>query len=156
MTNPTSIRRAFPSEIDEIMRHRRGMFHDMGFTHPSALDAMQCTSEGFIKEALTDGSYHQWFAEISGSQVIGGVAVLTHPWVSSPVNPRPQKAYVLNMYVYPEFRGKGVAQGLMRRAIQWCREEGFRSAYLHASEMGKPLYERLGFRPTNEMRLELT
>jgi hypothetical protein len=26
---------------------------------------------------------------------------------------------------------------------------------LHASDFGRPLYESLGFRPTNEMRLKL-
>jgi GNAT superfamily N-acetyltransferase len=148
------IREARSSEMVEIMRHRRGMYTDMGFEDATALDAMEHTSEEFIRKAIIDGEYHQWFAETSQSRVIGGVAVLVHPWVSSPTNPRPERAYVLNMYVYPEFRRQGIARELMRTAIEWCRKHRFRSLYLHASENGRRLYEELGFKSTNEMRIE--
>jgi hypothetical protein len=39
--------------------------------------------------------------------------------------------------------------------IDWCRENGFINVGLHASDEGRPVYEQLGFKPTNEMRLEL-
>ena len=80
------------------MRHRRCMFDNMGFKDPSALDAMQHTSEAFIRKDIADRKYHQWFAETTGSRVAAGVAILVHPWVSSPNNRRPEKAYILNMY----------------------------------------------------------
>ena len=116
---------------------------------------MQRASEQFIRGAVRARVYHQWFAEAFDSRIMGGVAVLTYRWVSSPQNPRPEKAYILNMYVYPDFRSKGVTRKLMERAIQWCREQGFFSVDLHASKMGMRLYDKLGFKPTNEMRLEL-
>jgi ribosomal protein S18 acetylase RimI-like enzyme len=59
------------------------------------------------------------------------------------------------MYVYPEFRRLGIARELMKSAIDWCRDQRFRSVYLHASEKGRALYEQLGFKAANEMRLEL-
>jgi hypothetical protein len=43
----------------------------------------------------------------------------------------------------------------MKVMIAWCRENGFTSVGLHASEEGRPLYEQLSFQPTNEMRLNL-
>jgi GNAT superfamily N-acetyltransferase len=148
------IREAAPFEIAEIMRQRRSMYEDMGCKNPSALDLMQRTSEDFVRSNITSGAYRQWFAEIAEFQVIGGVAVFIYPWVSSPNYPRPERAYVLNMYVDPKYRRQGVARALMKEAINWCRRQGFRRIQLHASEEGKPLYETLGFRPTNEMRLE--
>jgi hypothetical protein len=39
--------------------------------------------------------------------------------------------------------------------IDWCRTQGFMNVTLHASDKGRPLYESLGFEPTNEMRLDL-
>jgi GNAT superfamily N-acetyltransferase len=54
-----------------------------------------------------------------------------------------------------EHRRKGVARELMKVMIAWCRENGFTSVGLHASEEGRPLYEQLSFQPTNEMRLNL-
>jgi hypothetical protein len=39
--------------------------------------------------------------------------------------------------------------------IDSCRREGHAVVFLHASDEGRPLYEELGFRATNEMRLRL-
>jgi len=44
----------------------------------------------------------------------------------------------------------------MLTALSWCRDSGIRSVILHASSDGRPLYDSLGFTPTNEMRLNLT
>jgi hypothetical protein len=38
---------------------------------------------------------------------------------------------------------------------EWARERGLGAVALHASDDGQPLYEALGYRPTNEMRLDL-
>jgi GNAT superfamily N-acetyltransferase len=63
---------------------------------------------------------------------------------------------ILNMYVEREHRRRGIARALMEKMIAWCRENGFVSVGLHASDEGRPLYEQLGFEATNEMRLKLT
>jgi GNAT superfamily N-acetyltransferase len=68
---------------------------------------------------------------------------------------QPRKAFVLNVYVKPEFRRRGIARDIMKTLLEWCREQGFDSVSLHASIEGRPLYEELGFRPTNEKRLSL-
>ena len=150
------IREASLADLPEIMRHRREMFLDMGQTNPAALAAMECTSGTFIRESMAVRKLITWFAETSDAKIAGGVAVLVHPWLSSPRDPRAERAYILNMYVSPEHRRKGVARQLMKRVLDWCRAEGFRAVYLHASDAGRPLYEQLGFKPTNEMRLELS
>ncbi len=46
----------------------------------------------------------------------------------------------------PEWRGRGIAGWLLRRALAARRERGARSASLRASAMGAGVYERLGFR----------
>jgi GNAT superfamily N-acetyltransferase len=61
---------------------------------------------------------------------------------------------ILNLYVEREHRRRGVAHELMKKMIIWSRENEFSSVALHASDDGRALYERLGFRPTNEMRLD--
>jgi len=43
----------------------------------------------------------------------------------------------------------------MAAMIAWCKGNQFASVGLHASEQGRALYEQLGFRPTDEMRLEV-
>jgi hypothetical protein len=40
----------------------------------------------------------------------------------------------------------------MNAVMQWANEHDCDRVLLHASEMGRPLYEALGFVPSNEMR----
>jgi ribosomal protein S18 acetylase RimI-like enzyme len=55
----------------------------------------------------------------------------------------------------PEYRRRGIARSIMRELIDRWRSQGFDCVCLHASDEGRPLYEQIGFQPTNEMRLNL-
>jgi GNAT superfamily N-acetyltransferase len=46
----------------------------------------------------------------------------------------------------PDFRGRGLARGLMEHALQYLRTRPVRCVKLDATDMGHALYERLGFR----------
>jgi ribosomal protein S18 acetylase RimI-like enzyme len=46
----------------------------------------------------------------------------------------------------PEARGRGLAAGLMRRALADGRERGCEVSTLQATKLGEPVYERLGYR----------
>jgi ribosomal protein S18 acetylase RimI-like enzyme len=46
----------------------------------------------------------------------------------------------------PEARGRGLAPGLMRRALHDGRERGCEVTTLQATKLGRPVYERLGYR----------
>ena len=63
-----------------------------------------------------------------------------------------RQAIVLNVYTEPAFRRHGLARALMLDLLDWARSSGLDSLVLHATPDGRPLYEALGFAPTNEMR----
>ena len=46
---------------------------------------------------------------------------------------------------HPEFRGRGLSSGLMRRALADGRERGNDISTLQATKMGQPIYEALGY-----------
>jgi GNAT superfamily N-acetyltransferase len=154
MSLEIAIREATLEDVPEILRHRRGMYEDMGYKDGSALAGMVSTSESYLQQALVDGSFRAWLAETAG-RVVGGAAILVNPWPSHPYDQQCRRATILNMYVDPEFRRQGVARRLMQVMIEWGRKEGFVQVNLHASDQGRPLYESLGFKPTNEMQLKL-
>ncbi|MBI3742580.1 MAG: GNAT family N-acetyltransferase, partial [Chloroflexi bacterium] len=52
-------------------------------------------------------------------------------------------------------RRKRLARKLTTTILDWCRANNIRTVILHASDDGRALYESLGFKPTNEMRLEI-
>jgi GNAT superfamily N-acetyltransferase len=61
------------------------------------------------------------------------------------------EAIVVNMYVDTDWRRRGVARALMSAILEWARATRVQRLVLHASAAGRPLYESLGFKPTNEM-----
>jgi GNAT superfamily N-acetyltransferase len=65
------------------------------------------------------------------------------------------RAYLLNFYVDPAFRGHGLAHALLKTAVGEARRRGIKVVSLHASRFGRPLYERNGFEATNEMILRV-
>lgn len=83
----------------------------------------------------------------------GGVAIVA--FLPTPADPNPRRAWILNMYTEPAYRRRGLATQILGDIVGWCRGQGLRQAFLHASAAGRPLYERAGFAPTNEMRLLL-
>jgi ribosomal protein S18 acetylase RimI-like enzyme len=46
----------------------------------------------------------------------------------------------------PEARGRGLAPGLMRRALHDGRDRGCEVSTLQATKLGRPVYDRLGYR----------
>ena len=128
------------------------MFREMGTeTSPARFEA---ASRRYFEAAIRNGNYWGLLAEI-GSEVVAGGGIVIADWPGSPLNFEPRRAWILNVYVDAAHRRIGIARALTGRLIEWCRQNGFQSVALHASEKGRPLYEKLGFRSTNEMRLTL-
>lgn len=50
---------------------------------------------------------------------------------------------------------RGLARQLMDAALAWCSLNQVRAVILHASDDGRRLYQSMGFKPTNEMRIVL-
>ncbi|HVQ35450.1 MAG TPA: GNAT family N-acetyltransferase [Candidatus Bathyarchaeia archaeon] len=148
------IRPALPEDLPIVLEHRRRMFEGMGYADPATLDAVSETSAPLLGRGLADGSYRGWLAE-AGSSIVAGGGIVILDFQSHPIDPRPRRAFVVNMYTDPAHRRKGLARRLMETMIAWARAEGHATIYLHASDEGRGLYESLGFTPTNEMRLML-
>jgi len=148
------IRPATVADIETILHHRRSMFADMGDGSEAELDAMVTSARPFVEAALEGGSYRGWLIEVGGHVVAGGGVALV-AYQPTPRDSVPHRAYVLNMYTEPAYRRTGMAKRVLEAIILWCREQGLKAVLLHASDAGRPLYQQMGFEPTNEMRLQL-
>lgn len=148
-----SIREATPADIEVLVHHRLGMFRDMGVPEAD-LAAMEEPARAYFRRAVPDGKYVAFLVANGGQVVAGGGIIIIH-WPAGRGDLRDSKAMILNMYTEPEFRRRGFGRKLMERMIAWCRAQGYKTVSLHASDAGRPLYESLGFRPTNEFRLTL-
>ena len=149
------IRPAAVRDLDAVLHHRRRMFEDMGYADPEALDAMIAVSAPLLAQGLEDGSYHGWLAESADGAIVAGGGVAIFKFLPHVQDPRPQRAWIVNLFTEREHRRQGLARRLMQAIVDWCRIEGLRIVFLHASEDGRALYESMGFEMNNEMRLAL-
>ena len=146
-----TLRAATLADLDTLIQHRYNMWRDMG-RPAEALRAIAPAAREYFTAALPSGGYVGWLAEADG-KIIAGAGVVISKWPGMLGSPLAKRAMILNMYVDPDYRRRGIARALMVTMIDWCKAEGFNSVGLHASDEGRPLYESLGFKPTNEMRL---
>ena len=72
----------------------------------------------------------------------------------TPSDTRPFDGYVINLWVSPDRRRRGVGRMLLDTVVVHARTHGFRRVNLLATEAGHPLYASAGF-ATNPDVLEL-
>ncbi len=61
-----------------------------------------------------------------------------------------RSAWLGNIVVAPEYRRRGLGMALTAHLVARCRELGSANQMLIATEMGRPVYEKLGFVQTGE------
>lgn len=57
-----------------------------------------------------------------------------------------EMAWIGMILVHPEFRGRGIAAQLMTTCISYLKQKQVRSIKLDATDMGRPVYLKLGFK----------
>ena len=64
MSPDVLIRQATLDDIPALLRHRQGMYEDMGYNDPVALSAMVSTCKPYLEAALANGTLHGWLAYV--------------------------------------------------------------------------------------------
>jgi ribosomal protein S18 acetylase RimI-like enzyme len=150
-----TFRDARDGDLDLIVRHRREMFAANGYPD-NVLAAMGEAFRAWLAPRLASGAYFGWVVEDAAGQAVAGLGMIEIDWPPHPLHPgQDRRGYILNVFVEPHLRGAGVARGLMDRATGEGRRRGLDLLVLHASPMGRSLYEGLGWTAGNEMLLPL-
>jgi RimJ/RimL family protein N-acetyltransferase len=140
-------------DLETIVRHRRGMFFDMGHRDERKLAEMSEKFRVWLRPKMEAGEYLAWFAMGAGETVMGGAGLWLMDWPPHMIGGGKWRGNIVNVYMEREFRRQGLARELMRVVMDWCEGHEVGAVVLHASEEGRALYESLGFEGTNEMRL---
>ena len=144
------IRLARSDEISQVAACRRTMFADMGETDGARLDAMAEAFEPWARAKMARGEYFAWVAEDDG-QIVASTGLWLMEWSPVPHDLSQRRGRVMDVYVAPTYRRRGLARQLMQALMQWSREHGLQTLMLNASAMGRGLYDELGFEAIPEM-----
>jgi len=149
------VRPAGVQDLEALVHQRRAMWNALGVRSEKLHEKGDRVYKRWARARLKSHELMAWVVKSSDGRTAGGGCV----WLQ-PVQPRPHRAsmvqpYLLSMYTEPDFRRRGVASMVVKEAMEWCRKKKYERLMLHASEMGRKVYCKLGFRRTWEMRRDL-
>ncbi len=115
------------------------------------LDEVETSTLAFLRKSFHSQST---FLAFDGDILAGCGSVSYYTIFPTCDCPNGTRAYIMNMYTREEYRQRGIASSLLDRLIEDARGFGADAIALEATDMGRFLYEKHGFVPSeNEMHL---
>lgn len=112
--------------------------------------------QNFFQQHIANDDIVAWIA------IVNGEVVSTSGLCFSTIMPGftlldGRVAYIMNIYTLPNWRKKGIGKQVFHHILEAAKERNYKRVILHATEDGRPIYEKFGFRATNdEMELRLS
>ena len=124
----------------EMLRIVNGKPEDYQFS-----TELQEESRAFYEQ----GSYREVVA-MDGGTAVGWATLCFLRMMPTFDHPTGRRAHLMNVYTKKEYRRQGIARTMVQMLIDEARSWGATEISLDATDMGRPLYESLGFRASDE------
>lgn len=133
------------SDLETLIEWRMEVLAEV-FGELDASQASQLKTENtrYFCKALKDKSHIAAFAQID-DVIVGCGGVCLYQEMPSPDNPSGKCAYLMNIYTKADHRGLGIGTTLVEWLIAAAKGTGASKIYLETTEVGRALYEKLGF-----------
>ena len=140
-----SVNKAKEEQLETVLRLRREMLAVVsGKSGESFKGEFTQLSEEYFK----NGDQTTVLA-FDGENAVGCATVCYITLMPTADHPTGKRAHIMNVYVRPDHRRRGIARQMMSVLLDETRDRGVTYISLDATESGKPLYKALGF-DTNE------
>jgi GNAT superfamily N-acetyltransferase len=149
-------RKATEDDLEALARLRWAMQAERQADPPSDPATWE-TYLAAYRDAFADqisyGGFDAWLAEDNGHAVS---CVILLWWRTPPIFDQlvRRRGMVSSVYTLPAYRRQGISRQLLLILIAEAKELQIRRLVLWASEMGRPMYEGLGFEPSQGMELD--
>ena len=133
-------------DVDTLVTYRIRFALELAGNQPGeAVSTLRKNMTEYFKKATTDGSCISFIAR-SDNQVagIGSIHIRTVP--GNFKNLSGKWGYIMNMYTVPEFRKRGICSAILNKLVEAGAGAGITAFELHATEIGKPVYLKNGFK----------
>lgn len=109
-------------------------------------------SDQLVQESrnyFENGNYKEVIA-FDGDRVIGCAGICFLYVMPTFDHPNGKRAHLMNVYTHPDYRKKGIASKMVEFLIEEAKKYGASEISLDASDMGRPVYKKLGFKESEE------
>lgn len=152
------IRRATENDVELLIRLRMDyLAADYGELGEDVAASIHNHIREYFPRVLSSDRFRAYIAEEDGNTAAGAFLVIDE-WPANPSFPTGKIGTVLNVLTYPAYRRRGLASRVLRALIDEAKILGASKLELSATDEGKLVYEKLGFRPADrytEMSLTL-
>ena len=139
------IRLAVPADIPQLCRLRLAYFDEEFGTLPADKAAAISTHlPSYFERQLGTGCIAA-VAETEDGSLVSNALLTVVEKPANPFFPCGRSGYVLGVFTEPEHRGNGLATQIMETILAEARRLALDTVTLSASDMGKHIYEKLGF-----------
>lgn len=149
-------RKATIEDIDELIKLRITFMKEiMNIDHDNNDQLLGDALKDYFNKILNDGKFISWLA-IEDDKIVGTSGLSFYTLPPSYKNVTGDVAYIMNMYTVPSYRSRGIASSLFEKIVLEAKSRGYKKICLHATDMGKPLYTKFGFKEVSgEMELNI-
>lgn len=124
-------------------------------TDSGAIPAFVEITRKFFLHAVETGSFASWVAETGTGALVAASGLVIYEKPPSFRGLGGRVGYVSNVYTLPQWRGRGIATLLMEEMIAFAKQNGVNKLTLGATDSGKRVYERVGFKSQRHEPMEL-
>lgn len=151
-----NIRVATPQDDSLIARHFYQLWLDNDVAPSSIRPNWQEATLEFIDRARQDLNYRAFLGEVEGRAIASVSCQLFAGLYPNVLAEDYRKyGYIWSVFVEQPYRKQGIGTQLVQAAIDYLQSLDCTKIILHATPIGKPVYEGLGFIAANEMSLNL-
>lgn len=147
------IRRATIKDLDILIKNRIKFVSDIGRI-PSPEVFSESTSN-YFKNHIEKDDLIIWLA-VDKDEIVATVELSIYEIMPTLSSMCGKTGYLLNVWTDENYRRQGLATMLLNNTIEDSKKAGVMNISLKATEQGKPVYEKLGFKSIpNGMEIKL-
>ncbi|RGY98232.1 GNAT family N-acetyltransferase [Clostridium sp. AM58-1XD] len=140
------IRQAGIGDLETMMSWRMEVLREV-FSIPEEQDltALEQANRSYYQTMMKTDGHVACFA--CSEEIIGCGGICIYQEMPSPDNPTGLCAYLMNIYIRPQFRGQGAGKRIVLWLMEQAMQRGITKIYLETSDCGRKLYQKIGFTP---------
>ncbi len=143
------------SDLDLLMDWRIRVLEEVFDTSLNNLkkEALIEANRKYLQAHLTDGSHLSLLVEARENgqlKEIGCGDLCFWSEMPSPDNLSGKCAYLMNIFVLPQYRHHSIGSKLVHTLIEEAKHRGISKIYLETTDLGRPVYEKNGFVPLED------
>lgn len=135
------------NDIERLMNIRLEMLrivNDLSDEYEYSQDFVESTRSYFLNGQQTT------ILALDENKTVG-CATMAYIWIMPTfLHPTGKRAHLMNVYTSEAYRRQGIGNTMVKMLIEDAKEKGATEISLDATNMGRPLYEKLGFTASDE------